>query len=123
MLSRRSIVLLSVLVVAPFLAPTAAAEATTDLDLRFAPEEGLDAIQPGCTTFDYESNPCHQIATSMNGLDSPKVDVLILVPAGPMAERDMRIMRQSVEMWADGVHWLAGDMGFDWMADGVEFHI
>lgn len=123
MLSRRSIVAFAFLLAAPFLTPTAAAESATDLELRYAPEEGLDAIQPGCTTFDRESNPCHQIATSMNGLDSPKVDVLILVPAGPMAERDMRIMRQSVEMWADGVHWLAGDMGFGWMAEGVEFHI
>ena len=33
----------------------------------------------------------------MNGLDSPEVDVLIMVPASPAAERDMRIMRQSIE--------------------------
>lgn len=114
---------LALLLAVPLLASTASAESVADIDLRFAPEEGFDAIQPGCTTFDYEDNPCHQIATMMNGLDSPKIDVLILVPASPAAERDMRIMRQSVEMWADGVEWLAGDMGLDWMVEGVEFHI
>lgn len=115
--------ILALLLAAPLLASAAAAESSADIDLRFAPEEGFDAIQPGCTTFSFENNPCHQIATMMNGLDSPKIDVLILVPASPVAERDMRIMRQSVEMWADGVAWLAGDLGLDWMVEGVEFHI
>ncbi|MEK6975122.1 MAG: hypothetical protein AABY18_02120 [Candidatus Thermoplasmatota archaeon] len=123
MLSHRSIVAVAMLAFLPLLATPAGAESTVDVALRFAPEEGMDWVQPGCTTFDVEDNPCHQIATMMNGLDSPKIDVLILVPAGPFAERDMRIMRQSVEMWADGVTFLAGDMGLQWMADGVEFHI
>lgn len=115
--------LLAALLIVPLLGVPASAEFTSDIDLRFSREEGTDAVQPGCTTFSYEHNPCHQIATSMNGLDTPKIDVLILVPVGPFAERDMRIMRQSVEMWADGVQWLAGDMGLAWMVDGVEFHI
>ncbi len=123
MFSHRSTVALAMLLLASACAPPASAEATADVGLRFAPEEGLDAVQPGCTTFSFEHNPCHQIATMMNGLDSPKIDVLILVPAGPMAERDMRIMRQSVEMWSDGVAFLAGDLGLQWLADGVEFHI
>lgn len=107
----------------PLLAAPASAESVADIGLRFAPDEGLDAIQPGCTTFSFEHNPCHQIATMMNGLDSPKVDVLILVPASPLAERDLRMMRQSTEMWADGIHYLAGDLGLTWLRDGMEFHI
>lgn len=122
MVSKRSIVL-AALLLASLAVPAATAESTADVGLRFAAEEGLDAIQPGCTTFSIEHNPCHQIATMMNGLDSPKIDVLVMVPAGPFAERDMRIMRQSVEMWADGVDHLAGDLGMQWLADGVEFHI
>jgi hypothetical protein len=105
------------------IAPIAAAEASEDVTQRFSFEEGVDNVQPGCITLDLEFNPCHQIATSMNGLDTPIIDVLILVPASPAAERDLRILRQSTEMWADGLEWMARDMGLDWLADGVEFHI
>lgn len=35
----------------------------------------------------------------------------------------MRIMRQSVEMWEGGIDYLAGEMGLDWLAAGVDFHI
>lgn len=115
--------LLAILMLVPLLAAPASAESVADINLRFAPDEGLDAVQPGCTTFSFEHNPCHQIATMMNGLDSPKIDVLILVPASPLAERDLRMMRQSTEMWADGIHYLAGDMGLPWLQEGLEFHI
>lgn len=121
--SRRSAILLATVLLASLAATTASAESSADITTRFATEEGLEAIQPGCTTFDYVENPCHQIATMMNGLDSPKIDILILVPASPTAERDMRIMRQSVEMWEDGFHFLAKDMGLGWLDQGVEFHI
>lgn len=119
----RLVAVLALLVLAPLVAPAASAESPADVALRFSHEENVDAVQPGCTIFDYQDNPCHQIAAMMNGLDSPKIDVLILVPASPAAERDMRIMRQSVEMWEDGVEFLAADLGLQWMADGVEFHI
>ena len=122
-MSLRHPALVLALLLASLLLPTASAESKEDVALRFAAEDGLDAVQPGCTDFDYEDNPCHAIATMMNGLDSPKIDVLILVPVGPYAERDIRIMRQSTEMWADGVDFLAADMGLGWLADGVEFHI
>ena len=115
---RSLIVLVSLLFV-----PLAVADAPEDIVARFSFVEGQDNVQPGCTTFGIDWNPCHQIATSMNGLDSPKIDVLILVPASPTAERDMRIMRQSVEMWADGIEWMANDMGLEWLGEGVEFHI
>lgn len=115
--------LLALLLVVPLLVPAASAEAAADVGLRFSREEGVDVVQAGCTTFSYEHNPCHQGAAMMNGLDSPKIDVLIIAPASPFAERDLRIMRQSVQMWADGLEWLARDMGIHWMADGVEFNI
>lgn len=107
------------------------AESPDDINARFSFEEGVDNIPPGCLPFitdalrepEAEVNPCHQIATDMNGLDSPKIDVLLIVPASPAAERDLRIMRQSVQMWEDGLDWMAKDMGLGWFADGVEFHI
>lgn len=77
------------------------------------------------TTQDPDSfgNVCHHMRTGMNGLDSPEIDVLVMVPATGVAERDMRIMRQSVEMWEGGIHYLAEEMGLNWLADGVDFHI
>jgi hypothetical protein len=66
---------------------------------------------------------CHHMRTGLNGLDSPQVDVLILVPVSPAAERDMRVMRQSIEMWEGGIDHLADRMGLDWLADGMDFHI
>jgi hypothetical protein len=61
--------------------------------------------------------------TDLNALDSPEVDVLVMVPVSPTAERDMRIMRQSVEMWEGGIDYLAPQMGLDWLAAGMNFHI
>ncbi len=81
---------------------------------------------PGCEHDDlenYANNACHHMRTGLNGLDSPQVDVLILVPISPTAERDMRIMRQAVEMWEGGIHNLSPQMGLDWLGDGMQFHI
>ncbi len=47
----------------------------------------------------------------------------MLVPVSPTAERDMRIMRQAVEMWDGGIDNLAEQMDLDWLANGVDFHI
>ncbi|HVE74245.1 MAG TPA: hypothetical protein VNA30_04020 [Mycobacteriales bacterium] len=66
---------------------------------------------------------CHHMRTDMNGLDSPKIDVLIMVPISPAAERDMRIMRQSVEMWEGGLQYIAEKLNMRWLAKGMEFHI
>ena len=68
-------------------------------------------------------NVCHHMRTGLNALDSPQVDVLVMVPASPTAERDMRIMRQSVEMWEGGIDYLSEEMGLDWLAQGVDFHV
>ncbi len=90
------------------------------------PHFGND-IPPGCKKdsmlTDVMSNVCHHIRTDMNGLDSPIIDVLIMVPASPAAERDARIMRQAVEMWEGGVDYLAPQMGLDWLSAGTEFRI
>ncbi len=66
---------------------------------------------------------CHHMRTNLNALDSPQVDVLIMVPTSPMAERDTRVMRQSVEMWEAGIDWMAAKMGLQWLADGMDFHV
>jgi len=69
------------------------------------------------------SNVCHYMRTDLNALDSPQVDVLVMVPVSPTVERDMRIMRQSVEMWEGGIEYLSTEMGLDWLAKGMDFHI
>jgi len=83
-------------------------------------------LPPGCIRDMSANNPdnvCHHMKTGLNALDSPQVDVLVMVPASPTAERDMRTMRQSVEMWEAGIDYLAPQQGLDWLADGMDFHI
>ena len=59
----------------------------------------------------------------MNALDSPKVDVDVLIPVSPAAERDLRVATQAVQMWDDGLHYLADQMGLDWLAEGFEMDV
>lgn len=66
---------------------------------------------------------CYHMRTGLNDLDTPIIDVLLVPPASPWAERDLRQMRQAVESWRDGIRHLAPQMGLDWLADGVEFNI
>lgn len=66
---------------------------------------------------------CHHMAGDMNGLDDPIIDVLIVPPASPAAERDLRITRQSLEMWDAGIDVVAQQLGMQWLADGAEFRI
>lgn len=82
-------------------------------------------LPPGCIrsmSLTDPNNVCYHMRTGMNGLDSPQIDVLVVVPVSPAAERDMRIMRQSVEMWEHGIDYLAGEMDLPWM-QGVDFHV
>jgi hypothetical protein len=82
-------------------------------------------LPPGCVrdmNLDNPDNQCFHMRTGLNALDSPQVDVLVLVPASPTAERDMRVMRQSVEMWEGGIDQLARRMGQPWLAE-VDFHV
>ncbi|MEY2472386.1 MAG: hypothetical protein QOK28_1715 [Actinomycetota bacterium] len=85
---------------------------------------GQGNLPPGCEndTFEATDNACYHMRTGMNGLDSSDVDVLLMVPASPTATRDMRIMRQAVEMWNGGIHYLAPQMGVPWMKN-MHFHI
>lgn len=66
---------------------------------------------------------CHHMGGDMNGLDDPVIDVLIVPPASPAPERDLRIMRQSLEMWDAGIDVVATQLGMDWLAEGMEFRI
>src|SRR5687768_10085946 len=90
------------------------------------PHFGADNFPPGCIRDMSRLNPdniCHHMRTDLNALDSPKVDVLVMVPVSPTAERDMRIMRQSVEMWEGGIDYLAEQMKLHWLASGLDFHV
>ncbi len=66
---------------------------------------------------------CHHMATAMNGLDDPVVDVLIVAPASPGVERDLRITRQSLEMWDAGIDVVAEQLGMTWLAEGFEIRV
>jgi hypothetical protein len=83
-------------------------------------------IPAGCILDRDEANPdneCFHMKVGLNGLDSPEVNVAVLVPVSPTAERDMRIMRQAVEMWDGGLHQLARQMKMDWLAKGVHINV
>lgn len=107
----------------PLQSDTAYASPADDYE---GPYFGADNFPPGCVRTMSTSDPanvCHHMRTGLNALDSPQVDVLVLVPGSPTAERDMRIMRQSIDMWEGGIDYLAAEMGLDWLADGMDFHV
>ena len=108
--------------------------AASPADEYSGPYVGAGNLPPGCgndvsvaqqmaSGVVAETNVCHRMRTGMNGLDSPQVDVLILVPVSPTVEQDMRITRQAIEMWEGGIDYLATEMGLDWLAGGMDFHI
>ena len=121
--------------------PTPVAASPGDEYTPAAPYFGENNLPPGCeadvrvgglrlepypsTYQDPASfgNVCHHMRTDLNGLDSPEVDVVVMVPVSPTVERDVRIMRQSVEMWEGGIDYLADEMGLGWLAEGMNFHI
>lgn len=72
---------------------------------------------------DAETAECHHMAGDMNGLDDPVVDVLIVPPASPAPERDLRIMRQSLEMWDAGIDVVAQQLGMEWLAEGFDIRV
>ena len=141
-LSLSLVVAAIVAVSAVTLNPPPAVEASpADEYAAAAPYFGADNLPPGCendwrvselrlegipsTYVDPKGadNVCHHMRTDMNGLDSPQVDVVVMVPASPTAERDMRVMRQAVEMWEGGIDYLSDEMGLDWLGSGMDFHI
>jgi hypothetical protein len=68
-------------------------------------------------------NHCYHMKANLNALDTPIIDVAIVIPASPDAERDLRVMRQAVQSWEGGIHYLAGEMDLPWLQNGVKFHI
>ena len=109
--------------VAGFASTTASASPADDY---VGPYFGDKNLPPGCIkdmSRDNPENVCYHAKVGLNALDSPKVDVAVLVPASPTAERDLRILRQAAEAWEGGIDYLSGEMGLDWLRDGVDFHI
>ena len=113
-----------VVLAAPFAVAPAPAEASP-ADSYSGPYFGAGNLPSGCIANMKRApeNFCYHMRTDLNALDSPKVDVLVMVPVSPTAERDMRIMRQSVEMWEAGIDYLASEMGLGWLEQGMDFHI
>ncbi len=115
------VVLLAIIVSVP---PMAVQAAHGGSDQHY----GVGDIPEGCTTESTGSVPhftdeCYHMRTDLNNLDTPVIDVLLVPPASPHAERDLRLMRQAIEMWDAGVHHLAPQLDMDWLAEGVEFNI
>jgi len=126
---RLSLLLSSAVAVASFLAAgaltTTVAEASP-ADDYVGPYFGDGNLPPGCIkdmSPDNPANTCFHGKLGLNALDSPQIDIAVLVPASPTAERDMRIMRQAVQAWEGGIDYLSDEMGLDWLRDGVDFHI
>jgi len=112
----------SLVAVASLVTPVQASPADDFVGTHF----GDGNLPPGCIVDKDPANPaniCYHGKIGLNALDSPIIDVAVLVPASPTAERDLRIMRQAVQMWEGGIHYLAGEMGLDWLHDGVKFNI
>lgn len=89
------------------------------------PYFGDGNLPPGCIRSMSPDNPenvCHHMRVGLNALDSPKIDVVVAAPVSPTVERDLRVMTQSVEMWAGGIDYLADEMDMPWLRD-VEFRI
>lgn len=92
-----------------------------EADMAETLEDGT--ANPAYWQADDSTAVCHHMRSDMNGLDSPQVDVLVMVPVSPHAERDMRVMRQSIEMWEAGIDYVARQLRLDWLAEGMDFHI
>lgn len=90
------------------------------------PHYGDGNFPAGCVRDRAADNPlndCYHMKVGLNALDSPQVDVAVLVPVSPTVERDMRIMRQAVEMWEGGINYLSQEMDLGWLHSGVDFHV
>jgi hypothetical protein len=117
--ARMSVLLVFVLALQLLVVPSVGA---SPADRWAGPYFGDGNIPPGCLT-ELHISDCFHMRTGLNALDTPKIDVLVVVPVSPFAERDARIHTQAVEVWADGIENLARQMGLDWLADALEFRI
>jgi hypothetical protein len=124
MRSRLALLIVTLLVVVGGMASTNAS--ASPADDYVGPYFGDKNLPPGCIKDMSRDNPdnlCYHAKVGLNALDSPKIDVAVLVPASPTAERDLRILRQATEAWEGGIDYLSDEMGLDWLRDGVDFHI
>ena len=90
------------------------------------PHFGNGHVPAGCIVDRDPINPdnhCYHMKVGLNALDSPKVDVDVLIPVSPAAERDMRVATQAVQMWDDGLHYLAGQMRLGWLKRGFDMNV
>ena len=90
------------------------------------PHFGNGNLPAGCIVDRDPINPdnhCYHMKVGLNALDSPKVDVDVLIPVSPAAERDLRVATQAVQMWDDGLHYLARQMKLPWLARGFEMNV
>jgi len=120
---RITVVTAAVLAASAFALPSVQARVA---DKYVGPHFGDGNIPAGCVkdiSPANRTNRCFHARVGLNGLDTPSIDVAVLVPASPTAERDRRIMKQTVEMWEGGIDYLAGQMGMTWLRDGVDFNI
>jgi len=123
-----SLLLSCILAIVSFVAVASLATSAkaSPADDYVGPFFGDGNLPPGCIKDRNPANPanqCYHAKVFPNGLDSPIIDVAVLVPASPTAERDLRITRQAMESWEGGIEYLATEMGLDWLAEGVKFHI
>lgn len=87
---------------------------------------GDQRLPAGCVLDLDPANPdneCYHLKVGLNALDTPRVDVAVLVPVSPFAERDLRVVQQSIDMWEGGLDMLAGQMGMEWLRDGTDFRV
>ncbi len=100
----------------------------------FAHSANVSNLPPGCTADWIEvgdatdsiarfTDGCYHMRADLNALDSPIIDVLLIVAASPWAERDLRAMQQVIDMYEAGFAYLAEQEGMTWLAEGVEFHV
>ncbi len=90
------------------------------------PHFGDGQVPAGCVVDRDPINPdnhCFHMKVGLNALDSPKVDVVVLIPVSPAAERDLRVATQAVKMWDDGLHYLADHMDLPWLSQGFEMDV
>ncbi len=120
---RRLLGPLVVTVLAALLVPSALGSPS---DTYAGPHTGDGRLPAECIVDRDPINPdnrCYHLKVGLNALDSPKVDVVVLIPVSPASERDMRIAVQSVQMWEDGIKHLATQMDLPWLADGLEMDV
>ncbi|MHB1261047.1 MAG: PKD domain-containing protein [Thermoplasmatota archaeon] len=104
-----------------FLVPMPLSQAAGGPGTPWSSSPNTSNIPAGCSSS--FSDGCYHMRGGLNALDSPKIDVLLIVPASMYAERDLRAMHQVVDMYDAGIDYIATTEGMSWLADGVEFHV